>query len=345
MAINKVIYGNRTLIDLTGDTVQEADVMAGKTFHKADGTTGTGTKTANYQQKTGRAIKGQSVVIEPDSNYDALEQVVISPIAYLETENTTGITATIGANDGGGSQFFSLNSYATKALSDIASGDIEIEGTPIQPYRFAESDITKANMPDAVSIGKRAFMDSTSLTEALMPNATTLSNDCFNGCTNLTNASVKTGASLGGSAFKGCSSLEAVENLENAIYIGYGTCQNCSSLDVDEIRATTLDSYSFNNSGITGTLTIKNNATIKYYAFAGCENLEELICEGTPTINNSAFVGAGLKTVRLQNTSYLGATSFTGCSSLTDIYVPWSEGFIPNAPWGATNATVHYNTV
>lgn len=28
----------------------------------------------------------------------------------------------------------------------------------------------------------------------------------------------------------------------------------------------------------------------------------------------------------------------------TDIYVPWAEGEVANAPWGATNATIHYNT-
>lgn len=29
---------------------------------------------------------------------------------------------------------------------------------------------------------------------------------------------------------------------------------------------------------------------------------------------------------------------------LTDIYVPWSEGEVANAPWGATTATIHYDT-
>ena len=29
---------------------------------------------------------------------------------------------------------------------------------------------------------------------------------------------------------------------------------------------------------------------------------------------------------------------------LTDIYVPWSEGEVAGAPWGATSATIHYDT-
>lgn len=43
MAINKIVYGNNTLIDLTGDTVSVSDVVSGVTFHLRDGSIGTGT--------------------------------------------------------------------------------------------------------------------------------------------------------------------------------------------------------------------------------------------------------------------------------------------------------------
>lgn len=37
--------------------------------------------------------------------------------------------------------------------------------------------------------------------------------------------------------------------------------------------------------------------------------------------------------------------NFSGCDSLTDIYVPWSEGAVIGAPWGASeNCTIHYDT-
>ena len=39
---NKIIYGNETLIDLTGDTATEADVAVGKIFHLASGMIATG---------------------------------------------------------------------------------------------------------------------------------------------------------------------------------------------------------------------------------------------------------------------------------------------------------------
>jgi hypothetical protein len=44
-------------------------------------------------------------------------------------------------------------------------------------------------------------------------------------------------------------------------------------------------------------------------------------------------------------TGTIGASTFQYCEGITDIYVPWSEGAVANAPWGATNATIHYNTI
>lgn len=42
MAYNKVTYNGNTLIDLTADTIQAADLLAGKTAHGADGESITG---------------------------------------------------------------------------------------------------------------------------------------------------------------------------------------------------------------------------------------------------------------------------------------------------------------
>jgi hypothetical protein len=42
MAANKVIYGTRTIIDLTNDTVTAETLLTGHTAHKSDGTIITG---------------------------------------------------------------------------------------------------------------------------------------------------------------------------------------------------------------------------------------------------------------------------------------------------------------
>lgn len=42
MAVNKVNYGGKALIDLTKDTVSESSLLSGYTAHKKDGTVITG---------------------------------------------------------------------------------------------------------------------------------------------------------------------------------------------------------------------------------------------------------------------------------------------------------------
>lgn len=41
--------------------------------------------------------------------------------------------------------------------------------------------------------------------------------------------------------------------------------------------------------------------------------------------------------------TYIAADAFEGCTNLITINVPWVEGAVANAPWGATNATINYN--
>ena len=61
MAINKVVYGNNTLVDLTEDTVTENKVLEGETFHDASGQKRTGSLVIPVQDVE---VNGESVVDE-----------------------------------------------------------------------------------------------------------------------------------------------------------------------------------------------------------------------------------------------------------------------------------------
>lgn len=39
----------------------------------------------------------------------------------------------------------------------------------------------------------------------------------------------------------------------------------------------------------------------------------------------------------------IDSNAFYNCSNLKTINVPWAEGEVANAPWGATKATINYN--
>lgn len=81
MAANKIIYGNQTLIDLTGDTVSAADVMEGVTFHLPSGVQAIGTATgvnidvANYSVLPATGSQNQIALI----NNNDINNVYLQP--------------------------------------------------------------------------------------------------------------------------------------------------------------------------------------------------------------------------------------------------------------------------
>lgn len=111
--------------------------------------------------------------------------------------------------------------------------------------------------------------------------------------------------------------------------------------------------------------------TIGRYCFSYCAKLNVALPDGLQVIEPYAFSGmnnttftaltvpASVTTIRanafrsnaaLASVTFLGTPTtvassiFNDCAALTDIYVPWSQGAVSGAPWGASNATVHYDS-
>ena len=85
---------------------------------------------------------------------------------------------------------------------------------------------------------------------------------------------------------------------------------------------------------------------VRDYAFYYCKNLAlTSLPEGLISIGNYAFYSCtSLTSITFKGTpSSIMSSAFNGCTNLTDIKVPWAEGAVANAPWGATNATITYN--
>lgn len=89
--ISKVVYGGRTLIDLTQDTVVENKVLANYTFHGADGSVKTGTCTFDADTQDANA---------------ADSEILYGKSAYVKGTKKTGtmknngaVTGTISAKD------------------------------------------------------------------------------------------------------------------------------------------------------------------------------------------------------------------------------------------------------
>ena len=60
-----------------------------------------------------------------------------------------------------------------------------------------------------------------------------------------------------------------------------------------------------------------------YTAFGNCSALVRVTFRGTPTT--------------------IHTKAFSNNAGLVEINVPWAEGEVAGAPWGATNATINYN--
>lgn len=109
---NKVVYGGKTLIDLTADTVEPAQVQSGVTFHDKSGAAKVGTSTKDSDTKDATAKAGE---------------ILSGKTAYVGGAKVTGTMANNGAQ---------VNTITTKAQSIIikngfhdGSGSVSIDTT------------------------------------------------------------------------------------------------------------------------------------------------------------------------------------------------------------------------
>ena len=109
--------------------------------------------------------------------------------------------------------------------------------------------------------------------------------------------------SIGEYAFYDCTSLALTSLPSGVTSIGVQAFSRCTSLALTGLP-----------SGVT---------SIDAGAFDDCTGLTLITFEGTPTSIDS--------------------TAFEGCTNLTSIKVPWAQGAVSGAPWGAMNATITYN--
>lgn len=108
-----------------------------------------------------------------------------------------------------------------------------------------------------------------------------------------------------------------------------------------------IGSSAFEGSAVGSTIRLPNSLIeIGASAFASCANLQSIfIPKSVSKIGNFAFgyCGALSAVVFEGKPSDISASAFVGSESITDIFVPWSEGEVENAPWGATQSAIHYD--
>lgn len=106
------------------------------------------------------------------------------------------------------------------------------------------------------------------------------------------------------------------------------------------------ESYAFGYKNFGGKAIVCNAITVGSSLCEGGQNLPSIKYTRADNIGvDQVYNVASVTQIIINSTpSSINANAFRRANALTDIYVPWSEGEVANAPWGATNATIHYNT-
>ena len=253
--------------------------------------------------------------VKADSGYDGLSKVRVNaiPAEYIVPSGDMPITEN-GNYDVTDKASVSVNVESSggggfDADAFFSTGFEEISlpnATQIRGHAFEyDANLKRISIPEATNIGVSAFDGAMNLISVYMPNVISIGKNAFDECGKLELSELPIGLqSLGGYAFYGCKKI-SISSFPRTL-----TSLNTSNNFQSCIGITTLEFHD-------GFVSIASNN------FSGCTGLTTVTFRGTP---NSMDTGA-----------------FYNCKNLTTINVPWAEGEVANAPWGATNATINYN--
>lgn len=122
--ISKVVYDGDVLIDLSNDTITPSDVINSKTFHKADGTTGTGTCT--FDADTSDATATAAEILATKTAYKNGQKITgempNNGGANVTVTGKAGNTIPSGYYDGSGKAVLDSTSATNLVAGNIKDG-------------------------------------------------------------------------------------------------------------------------------------------------------------------------------------------------------------------------------
>ena len=150
-------------------------------------------------------------------------------------------------------------------------------------------------------------------------------------------------------AFAYLAELTQVDMPDNVIAIGDNGFYRCPKLSLTSLPSgiTSLPTAAFQYCPKLALTALPSGLTsIGAYAFKQGTGLASItLPPALTTIGDFAFANCtGLETVKFTSTvSSIPGGVFSGCPKLSTIYVPWAQGQVANAPWGASKATIIYD--
>lgn len=214
-------------------------------------------------------------------------------------------------------------------------------------------------LPDGITqIAPGAFYMRSGLALTSLPEGVkTLGMGAFTLCTQLALTtlpeSLNEMAEIPDSCFLYCPKLALTSLPSGVTSIGYGAFESCESLNIQELPNPMkyIDGNAFSLARVAfDYIPLAKGAYINSRAFEEAKFVSDSLAIGNSdvTISSDAFMACyTLKTVTFESGDLkpksIHSNAFRYCSNIKTINVPWAEGEVANAPWGATNATINYN--
>ena len=317
--INKVVFGNETVIDLSDDTVTEDTLLEGYTAHDASGALITGT-----------AIEGTDT-----SDADAEEEdIAYGKTAYVNGEMLTGTNTN---NCDTSEDTVSAASLGLGTTAHDSSGAPIIGTGNIVPYGIAFTSFDSHNYPKTAKVlGGTLFPGMFACASSVTGNSayyylqnvelpaglTNIPPYTFHGCVSLNPPGLPNSlTSIGDYTFYNCQALTAAALPSGVTSVGSNAFSGCVNLMLSSLPSglTSLGSYAFYNCKKIGLTQLPGGMTeIPMYCFYGCSELQLTeLPQNLASIGSDAFdycVKLSLPTIKASG--YIGKQAFLGCTGL-----------------------------
>ena len=227
MAVNKVVYDDKTLIDLTGDTVTAAKMLSGTTAHDKSGAVVTGTiptKTSSNLSASGATVSvpagyyasaaskavaagkattpATTITSNPTISVDSAGKITAS------VSGTKSVTPTVSAGyvSSGTAGTITVSGSATKQLTTQAAKTVTpstSEQTAIAAGTYATGDVKVAAIPSsyvkpATTVDAKTYTPSRNTATIIAAGTLCLGAQTIAGDADLVPANIKKGVSIFG---------------------------------------------------------------------------------------------------------------------------------------------------
>lgn len=378
MAVNEVVINGKTVIDLKGDTVTPETLAAGKTAHNSSGDLIVGVMTSggaadrlieveklpteninesavyktreeeeteiwfvcDGEKKTlVQALELESIAIHcvdslPESvefTEDDISLYVVRPtgIAYMPVDEVTFVSLGMALFESEGyDKGWADNIDAIDPADESNMGLWCVRGKTYEVYcTYISGTWQKYYSEDRIEDSLAEFL-SKEVSQYVVPDSVkALKRGCF--------------------AYSQMSSVSLPDGLRK---IGpYAFC-NCSNLDIcalpDSVQEISQRAF-YGCFALTEITLPENLQKLDIDAFSACDGIASIVIPSQVAYIDLAFRNCyALNSVTFKGKpDYISQLTFSGSDNLTQLNVPWSEGEVEGAPWGAANATVNYNCV